>query len=166
MLRARYWPRYETIGNPQLPRKDPLMQHTKQLLEQATETLVTRTNTVISTNTKAAIEFNLKFETFGEKKLCEMLTAAENFLRDMAKGEHPRWLSLLGRSGTGKTHLAWRISRFFKMNASIYTDPATGAHLSRRGGFIGWRKVVDHLRNGDYGIIDVVSNDWFVALDD
>jgi len=38
--------------------------------------------------------------------------------------------------------------------------------LSRRGGFIGWRKIVDHLRDSDYGIIDVLCNDWFVALDD
>jgi hypothetical protein len=26
--------------------------------------------------------------------------------------------------------------------------------------------VVDHLRDGDYGIMDAVCNDWFVALDD
>jgi DNA replication protein DnaC len=72
----------------------------------------------------------------------------------------------LGRSGTGKTHLARSITRFFKTMAAIYIEPGTGAHLSRRGGFIGWRKVVDHLRDGDYGIMDAVSNDWFVALDD
>jgi hypothetical protein len=75
-------------------------------------------------------------------------------------------LSLLGRSGTGKTHLARSITRFFKTMTAIYIEPGTGAHLSRRGGFIGWRKVVDHLRDGDYGIIDAVCNDWFVALDD
>jgi hypothetical protein len=41
-----------------------------------------------------------------------------------------------------------------------------GAHLSRRGGFIGWRKVVDHLRDGDYEIMCAVCDDWFVAPDD
>jgi DNA replication protein DnaC len=99
-------------------------------------------------------------------KLCEMLAAAENIVRDMANGESPRWLSFLGRSGTGKTHLARAISRYFKAEAAIYVDPVTRAHLSRRGGFIGWRKVVDQLRNGEYGIMDIISNDWFVALDD
>src|SRR5207249_9290109 len=54
----------------------------------------------------------------------------------------------------------------FKAEAATYIEPGTGAHLSRRGGFIGWRKVIDHLRDCDYGIIDVVCNDWFVALDD
>src|SRR6516165_7761858 len=95
-----------------------------------------------------------------------MLDAAQDFIRDMAMETAPRWLSLLGRSGTGKTHLARGITRFFKTMATIYIEPGTGAHLIRRGGFIGWRKVVDHLRDGDYGIMDAVCNDWFVALDD
>jgi len=142
------------------------MQHIKDLLDQGIGTLVTPTNIVISASTRAATEFDFRFETFGEKKLCEMLAAAQDFVRDMATGAAPRWLSLLGRSGTGKTHLARGISRFFKAEASIYIDRVTGAHLSRQGGFIGWRKIVDQLRNGEYGIMDAVCNDWFVALDD
>ena len=142
------------------------MQHIKDLLEQEIETLATRTNIVIPASTRAAIEFDFGFETFGENELCEMLTAAKDFMRDMAIGAAPRWLSLLGWSGTGKTHLARGISRFFKANASVYIDPETGAHLSRRGGFIGWRKIIDHLRDGDYEIMHAVCDDWFVALDD
>jgi DNA replication protein DnaC len=138
----------------------------RDLLDQAIETLATQTNTVISASTRAAIEFDFGFETFGEKKLCEMLAASQEFIREMATGGGPRWLSLLGRSGTGKTHLARAISRFFNAEASTYVDPSTGARLSRRGGFIGWRKIVDHLRDGDYCVMDAVCNDWFVALDD
>ena len=126
----------------------------------------TRTNTVISANTAVASSWDFGFQTFDEAKLSEMLDAAQDFIRDMAMETAPRWLSLLGRSGTGKTHLARGITRFFKTMATIYIEPGTGAHLIRRGGFIGWRKVVDHLRDGDYGIMDAVSNDWFVALDD
>ena len=95
-----------------------------------------------------------------------MLNAAKDFVRDMVIGDDPRFLSFLGSSGTGKTHLARRISRFFNANASLYIDPQTGAYLSRSGGFIGWRRIVDYLRDGDYGIMDAVCNDWFVALDD
>jgi DNA replication protein DnaC len=142
------------------------LRHIKDLLDQGIGTLVTPTNIVISASTRAATEFDFRFETFGEKKLREMLAAAQDFVRDMATGAPPRWLSLLGRSGTGKTHLARGISRFFKAEASIYIDRVTGAHLSRQGGFIGWRKIVDQLRNGEYGIMDAVCNDWFVALDD
>jgi DNA replication protein DnaC len=121
---------------------------------------------VISANTAAASKWDFGFQTFGEAKLSEMLDGAKEFIRDMAIGTTPRWLSLLGRSGTGKTHLARSITRFFKAEAAIYVEPGTGAHLSWRGGFIGWRKVVNHLRDGDYGIMDAVCNDWFVALDD
>jgi len=142
------------------------MQHIKHLLEQEIETLATPTNTVIPGSTRAAIEFDFGFETFGEKKLCEMLGASKDYVREMGIGAAPRWLSFLGWSGTGKTHLARGISRFFKAHASVYVDPETGAHLSRRGGFIGWRKIVDHLRDGDYEIMRVVCDDWFVALDD
>ena len=126
----------------------------------------TRTNTVISANTAVASSWDFGFQTFDEAKLSEMLDAAQDFIRDMAMETAPRWLSLLGRSGTGKTHLARSITRFFKAEMAIYIEPGTGAHLIRRGGFIGWRKVVDHLRDGDYGIMDGVCNDWFVALDD
>ena len=99
---------------PAVTTEDGQMRHIKDLLDQATETLAIRTNTVISASTKAAIEFDFEFETFGEKKLCEMLIAAESFVSDMAIGRAPRWLSFLGQSGTGKTHLARRISKFFK----------------------------------------------------
>jgi DNA replication protein DnaC len=142
------------------------MEHVNRLLDQEIETLGTRTNSVISASTKAATEFDFKFETFGEKKLCEMLNAAKDFVRDMAIGADPRFLSLLGSSGTGKTHLARRIARFFDANVSVSIDPETGTHLSRSGGFIGWRRIVDYLRDGDYGIMDAVCHDWFVALDD
>jgi DNA replication protein DnaC len=121
---------------------------------------------VISANTAAAREWDFGFHTFGEARLSEMLGAAKDFICDMALGTAPRWLSFLGRSGTGKTHLARGITRFFKAEAAIYIESGTEAHLIRRGGFIGWRKVVDHLRDGDYGIMDAVCNDWFVALDD
>ena len=58
-------------GSPRLRRKDRKMQHIKHLLEQEIETLATPTNTVIPANTRAAIEFDFGFDTFGENKLCE-----------------------------------------------------------------------------------------------
>jgi hypothetical protein len=89
------------------------MQHVRELLNREIETLATRTNTVISANTAAASEWDFQFHTFGEAKLSEMLGAAKDFIRDMAIGTARRWLSFLGRSGTGKTHLARSIARFF-----------------------------------------------------
>src|SRR5260370_41661822 len=100
-------------GSLRLRRKDTQMQHIKHLLEQEIETLATPTNMLIPASTRAAIEFDFGFDTFGENKLCEMLTAAKGFVRDMAIGEAPRWVSLRGGSGTGNTLLARGISDFF-----------------------------------------------------
>ena len=77
------------------------MQHVRELLDQEIETLATRTNTVTSANTAVVSKWDFGFQTFGEAKLSEMLEAAKDFIRDMAIGTAPRWLSLLGRSGTG-----------------------------------------------------------------
>ena len=88
--------------------------------------MATRTNTVISANTAVASKWDFGFQTFGEAKLSEMLDAAKDFIRDMAIGTAPRWLSLLGRSGTGKTHLARSITRFFKAEARFTSSPARG----------------------------------------
>jgi len=71
------------------------MQHIKHLLEQEIETLATPTNTVISASTRAAIEFDFGFETLGEKKLCEMLSAAKDYIREMGSARlrdgFPSW---------------------------------------------------------------------------
>src|SRR5258707_11634468 len=134
-LQGHFWPPCETIGSLRLPQESRQMQHIKDLLDQGIGTLVTPTNIVISASTRAATEFDFRFETFGEKKLCEMLAAAQDFVRDMATGAAPRWLSLLGRSGTGKTQLARGISRLFKAEASTLISRAIGAHLTRQGGF-------------------------------
>ena len=48
---------------------------------------------MISASTRAALEFDFGFETFGEKKLCEMLSAAKDYVREMGLGATPRWLS-------------------------------------------------------------------------
>jgi hypothetical protein len=84
-------------------KKERKMQHVRELLEQEIETLATQTTTVISANTAAASKWDFGFQTFGEAKLCEMLGAAKDFIRDVAIGTAPRWLSFLGQSGTGKT---------------------------------------------------------------
>ena len=46
------------------------------------------------------------FLTLGDPQLEEMQRAAAGFLDDMSQGKPPRWLSLLGPSGVGKTFLA------------------------------------------------------------
>jgi len=76
----------------------------------------------ISANIRAAIEFDFGFETFGEKKLCEMLADSWDFVRDITTGAAQRWLSLLGLSGTGKDF--GRASKNGHSRSCSATEPA------------------------------------------
>ena len=51
--------------------------------------MATPTNIVIPASTRAAIEFDFRFETFGEKKLFEMLGAAKDFVREKDQAPKP-----------------------------------------------------------------------------
>jgi chromosomal replication initiation ATPase DnaA len=92
---------------------------------------------VISANTAVASKWDFGFQTFDEAKLSEMLDAAKDFIRDMATGTAPRWFSLLGRSGTGKTHLARSITRFFKAEMAILKRSSNRSISSRYPGLQG-----------------------------
>ena len=52
------------------------------------------------------------YTTFGEDCLEDARQKAAAFVDDMAKQHKPRWLSFVGRSGTGKTFLATQIFNF------------------------------------------------------
>lgn len=98
-----------------------------------------------------------------------MVSTAEAFCRDLYANNNPRWLVYLGPSGTGKTHLTKKVSRYFRKHVDGRLIP--GQDLSRhqfriRGGFVSWRQLAKDLRDGDHSILRDLSEDWFVALDD
>lgn len=67
-----------------------------------------------------------KFETLGEPSLEKAKNAAARFVNDAAlwlDGKaKPRWVSFVGRSGTGKTHLAKEIYRYVWRNLGGEND--------------------------------------------
>jgi DNA replication protein DnaC len=111
----------------------------------------------------------LDFSTFSDPKLTEMAQKADAYCRDLFHASNPRWLSFLGDVGTGKTHLARRISRYFRAqldgNLIPGQDPAKRQYRMR-GGFISWRVVAGALRNGDFSVLRDLEDDYFVVLDD
>lgn len=109
------------------------------------------------------------FQTLGDPELEKALREAKQFCREMASGDKPaRWLTLLGQSGTGKTMLAKRISRFFGKYLDALPDERNmkGEAWTRRGGFKQWVDIVQDMVAGDYSGIRDLRDDWFLVLDD
>ena len=80
----------------------------------------------------------LRLETFGEPGLELLVRRCAEFAGPLAKGQQPRWLSILGKSGTGKTHCAkrlWSLHEKFSWSHTRYV-----------GEVIYWPKVIAQLR--------------------
>lgn len=117
-------------------------------------------------------KFDFRYNTFGESpqgraKAQEgqlitdanpamALHHAENFIADMAADTEPRWLTLAGMNGTGKTHLGKMILRFF--NHKLFSRGY--------GGLMPWVRMLGYLRDKQHGILQNVINDYFVVVDD
>lgn len=143
------------------------MEQINELIPQSIATLAHPTPAAAANTPEwVAPKFNWHFETFGEPMLEGMLREAIRFCDDMSAGKRPRWLSLLGSSGAGKTHLAKRICAAFRMGPGWFVEPRTGATLIRPGGFASWRMTVNDLRNGNYGRFRDLCDFWFIGLDD
>lgn len=77
------------------------------LLKELTETSAPRTK-ARQINIKDWEKF-LEFDTFGDKQLEGLIGCCARFSWRIKDGEPPSWLTILGDSGTGKTHCARKI---------------------------------------------------------
>jgi DNA replication protein DnaC len=127
-------------------------------------------------NTRAWAKFQ-DFRTLNDPQLEHMKDEAVSFIDDLFNNRTPRWLSLLGTSGAGKTMLAKRISKLFatyrhqeidwlrtkqtQSEASPY-----GEIIRWRGGYINWGKAINRMLQGDYDFLHDLRNYDFFALDD
>jgi DNA replication protein DnaC len=106
------------------------------------------------------------FDTFGDPQLEKMLMAAASFVMDVKERKPCPWLVLLGTSGAGKTHLASRIWRWWKLSGQFYTEPRTGANCVYSGQFCLFADFIQEGREGFFGRAQDLMEDDFVIMDD
>lgn len=99
-------------------------------------------------------------------QLDALVQATASFIRDFKTAKKPRFLSLLGTSGSGKTFLAKYTWRWFDKSGRFYKEPNTGATLVHTGQFCDWRSFVEQCLSGDYSRTQDLRDDYFVVLDD
>lgn len=103
------------------------------------------------------VRYDLEYEiTHAETD--KMHKAVQWFINDVINGQRPYNLSLLGKSGTGKTHLATRAIGVLRK------------HFPHRERYIQdfpWSYVVDKIRQHDHGIVRyLINTNHILALDD
>ena len=109
---------------------------------------------------------NFAFETFNEPALVRAHSEAVRFYADMANLKQPRWLSLLGPCGAGKTHLAKAIWTAWKANLRDHHRTRYGISARQEGKWIYWPQAVDRIRGGEYGLIPALERADMAILDD
>ncbi len=103
-----------------------------------------------------------------------MKDEAVSFIDDLFNSRNPRWLSIVGTSGAGKTMLSkiiWHLFRDHRHTVIDWTrtrqtEGVNPRIIRWRGGFINWSKAVNRMLKGDYEFLeDLRAYDFFV-LDD
>jgi DNA replication protein DnaC len=129
------------------------------------------------TNTEAWGKLE-SFQTLGDRQLEKMKRSAASFLDDMMCKRTPRWLSLLGTSGAGKTMLARLIWREWDIRYQMEIDWEAskrtqsdsrpyGELIRYRGGFINWGNAINNrMLKGDYDFLEDMRKYSFFAIDD
>lgn len=106
------------------------------------------------------------FDPCEDPQLFEMLEAAQTFALDLVTPlAPPRWLSLLGSSGAGKTMLAREVYRA----ATAFERRYPYLEGNQRLRWVCWRswpKLLGQLRDGEFRAFTDLFNSWFVAIDD
>ena len=102
----------------------------------------------------------LGLQTFDDPALRKLAQAAQDWWDAMKRNETPRWLTMLGVSGTGKTHCAKRLwqlgQRRFDWHQIAYIQQ-----------IIRWPDLINDLRQGNgYGLRDNLRSWPLLCLDE
>lgn len=109
------------------------------------------------------------FETCGDSVLGGMLCQSGKFWGEVRAGSPPRWLSLCGGTGTGKTFLARKLVQFAQSLARLHCQGDIGLgprNRSYAARFFSWPEITEGFVAGRYAIVDEMKGEWFVVIDD
>ena len=106
------------------------------------------------------------FETMAEPCLISAREEVAKLMAEICDLRPARWLSLCGHSGTGKTMLARRFGRFMRARGQFYNHTRTDAQLVRRWAYWGEAELARALREGDHHLVNDLSQQWLLVLDD
>lgn len=77
----------------------------------------------------------------------------------------PHWISFIGASETGKTHLARALFKAWNKWGRLVDHPS-GATTSRSGAFVQWGEACDDFRTGNWTRVTSLCELDFLVLDD
>ena len=112
------------------------------------------------------IDKSFGFNTFNEPGLIRAHAETVRFYTDMANLTQPRWLTLLGPCGAGKTHLANAVWSAWKTNLRDHTRTRHGISARLDGKWIYWPQAVDRIRGGEYSLVPALEQADMAVIDD
>lgn len=145
------------------------MEHASTLVGAALASIATpEPQTITPSTTIQPRPFNWAFDTLGDPNLEKMLNATTAFAEAILVKESPRWLSLLGTSGAGKTHLSKKLLEFWRGVSGWRKVGGSAGTFYRLGDsrFVSWRKFIDRQKSGQFGEIQGIRETEFVIIDD
>src|ERR1043166_9356207 len=120
-----------------------------------------------------ASDWSPTFDAY-EPSLKVAASLAAQFVRDMAEGASPRWLTYTGVPGCGKTMLARQVFEAARAHNPGETHTlwctGTGFYDERRRRprrvWLSATEFADRMRRGEYDLPEYLGADFLVVLDD
>lgn len=95
-----------------------------------------------------------------------MLQAMWHFKMDILEKKEPRWLSLLGTSGAGKTYLAKKFWKWYR-NSPLFRASMGQDDIIYPGSWCNWPRLAGELQgNEGYGTLEELQDEKICVIDE